>query len=234
MKVLIFDLGGTLMEYKGMPYSWVDYYEKFFEAVNSDLCLNLSKEDIQKSCEILKSKNARVVYREVEYSPEEIFTAVTEHWKKQPNTEKVIHSFYRGHELIPEIYSDTVDCINCLKEKGFKIATLTDLPTGMPDELFREDIADIVGYFDLYVSSLTCGFRKPNANGLLYIAKHFNINIQELIFIGDEEKDIKAARNAGCISVLIYRDNDNNNIKEYGQDFTISSLSELFDIVSST
>ena len=232
MKVLVFDLGGTLMEYKGMPYSWVDYYEKSFEAVNIDLNLNLSTEDIKQSCEILKSKNARVVYREVEYTPEEIFIAVTEHWQNQFNIDDVINSFYKGHNLIPEIYADTVGCIKQLKESGFKISALTDLPTGMPDELFRKDITDIISHFDLYVSSLTSGFRKPNATGLLYIAKHFNTNVQELIFIGDEEKDIKTAKNVNCTSVLINRGNINNDPKEYGQNFTISSLRELYDIVA--
>ncbi|NBJ94050.1 hypothetical protein [Parablautia muri] len=26
MKTVVFDLGGTLMQYVGMPYSWVDFY----------------------------------------------------------------------------------------------------------------------------------------------------------------------------------------------------------------
>lgn len=34
-KVLVFDLGGTLMEYKGMPDSWIDYYKQGFETINS-------------------------------------------------------------------------------------------------------------------------------------------------------------------------------------------------------
>ena len=27
MKGIVFDLGGTLFEFVGMPYSWVDYYK---------------------------------------------------------------------------------------------------------------------------------------------------------------------------------------------------------------
>lgn len=191
MKVLVFDLGGTLMEYEGMPYSWVEYYEKAFEKVNDEFDLNLSKEDIQKSCEVLKSKNARVVYREVEYSPEVIFTAVTEHWRKKADINAVINSFYRGHELKPIIYDDTIDSLERLIKKGVKIAALTDLPTAMPDEIFRKDIADLLKYFDLYVSSLTCGFRKPSKNGLLYIANHFNIDVQDLVLSVMRKRTLK-------------------------------------------
>lgn len=30
IKSAVFDIGGTLMEYKGMPCVWVDYYENGF------------------------------------------------------------------------------------------------------------------------------------------------------------------------------------------------------------
>lgn len=35
MKAIVFDIGGTLMEYKGMPLSWLDYYKTAFEFVRS-------------------------------------------------------------------------------------------------------------------------------------------------------------------------------------------------------
>ncbi|MCL2427447.1 MAG: HAD family hydrolase [Oscillospiraceae bacterium] len=229
LKVIVFDLGGTLMEYKGMPLSWVEYYESAFEAVNLEFDLNLSKEDIQKSCDVLKSKNARVVYREIEYTPSEIFNTVTEHWQKKIDINAIINSFYKGHELMPVIYDDTIDCLSFLKKKGVKIATLTDLPTAMPDEIFKKDISGLLSHLDLYVSSLTCGFRKPNKSGLAYIAEHYGVNVQKLVFIGDEEKDIKTAINAGCISILIDRKNEHKN---YGQDLSITSLYELHKIIN--
>ena len=229
MKVVVFDLGGTLMKYKDMPLSWVSYYESAFESVNAEFNLNLSKADIRKSCKLLETKNARVVYREIEYSPAEIFAAVTEHWLKKVNINVIVNSFYKGHELVPIIYDDTINCLELLKQRDVKIATLTDLPTAMPDEFFKKDIDDILKHIDLYVSSLSCGFRKPNKNGLIHIARHFNVDTHELIFVGDEEKDIKTAKNAGCRSVLIDR---YNGKKDYGQDFSISSLNELCEVVN--
>ncbi len=35
-----------------------------------------------------------------------------------------------------------------------------DLGGIMPDELFRQDIQELLKYFDLYLSSLKCGFRR--------------------------------------------------------------------------
>lgn len=45
-----------------------------------------------------------------------------------------------------------------------------------------------------------------------------------MAFVGDEEKDIMCAINAGAYSVLVNR---NDSIKNYGQDKEISSLEEL-------
>ena len=50
------------------------------------------------------------------------------------------------------------------------------------------------------------------------------VDIKEMAFVGDEEKDIMCAVNAGAYSILINRD---NTIKNYGQDKEISSLDEL-------
>lgn len=42
MRVIVFDLGGTLMEYEGMPNSWVDYYEQGLEQINKKYNCNKS------------------------------------------------------------------------------------------------------------------------------------------------------------------------------------------------
>ena len=79
-KVIVFDLGGTLMEYKGMPHNWSGYYQQGFEQVNAANDLNLSKEDIEESVEILKSYNPRFTGREIEIDPEEMFGEIIKKW----------------------------------------------------------------------------------------------------------------------------------------------------------
>lgn len=128
--------------------------------------------------------------------------------------------------LTAKIYDDTLPCLKILKEKGYLIAVLTDLPSSMPDEMFIKDIPQIMGSIDLYMSSAMCGFRKPNKQGVCLIAEKLNIEITDLCFVGDELKDIQTAKNAGCKAVCINR---NNEYKDYGQDYTISVLEELLD-----
>lgn len=229
MNVLVFDLGGTLMEYRGMALSWEAYYRDAFVYVRDILRIDISESDIDRSCRVLAGYNPRLQYREIEIAPEKIFVDVTSHWRTDIGVQTVIAAFFDGLKLSPVIYDDTIEVLGQLKARGNKLAMLTDLPTGMPDEILVRGIEPVIGMFDLYVSSLTCGYRKPNKFGLAYIAEHFNVAVDTLLFIGDEEKDVKAAHNAGCRSGLI--DRRGHARREHGQDFTIRSLSELLDIL---
>ena len=228
MKVITFDIGGTLMEYRNMPNVWVDFYQTSFEYVRTSLKLNISDRDIDNSMEILKSYNPRIKYREVDYPPEVIFADVTSHWQVKFKLSEVIDAFFASMKLTPYIYPETIDVLERLKEDGYKIATLTDVATGMPDKLHKNYFTDLLPYFDLYVSSLSCGYRKPNPKGLQDIADHFGVAADDMIFIGDEEKDIVTAKRFCCRSVLINR---KKGIKHFEQDYTITNLNELCEVI---
>lgn len=223
MKLIVFDLGGTLMQYEGMPYSWVEFYQQGFDAIIQKYNCNVSKEDIQKSVQILKDFNPRVSGREVEYSAEHIFSNALEHWHIDPPIKNCIETFWHGLKLSAKIYPDTIEVLKELKEKGYIIATLTDLPNAMPDEIFKKDISELLSYFDYYVSSCVAGYRKPNCKGLQMISDKYGVPVTELVFVGDEEKDRKTACNANCKFVHIQR-----TTKSEG---SISSLYELLQLV---
>lgn len=226
-KVIVFDLGGTLMQYKGMPHSWISYYEHCFELVNKHFHFGLSKMEIMQSVEILKQYNPRYQPREIEYSSEFLFMEATKHWNISKPIEEIIDSFFSNMQLMAEIYEDTMLVIKELKNRNYKIAALTNLPSSMPNRIFKKDIPEIISVLDLYVSSESCGYRKPNKAGLEYIADYYNIDIENLTFVGDEKLDIETAKNANCNSILICRDQSQKN---YKQDKTICNLKELLTL----
>ena len=55
-KVIVFDLGGTLMEFSGMPLNWSDYYPRGFKTVGEKNSLSLSDEEIAESSEYLRRR----------------------------------------------------------------------------------------------------------------------------------------------------------------------------------
>ena len=59
------------------------------------------------------------------------------------------------------------------------------------------------------------------------MAGKMGVDISKVIFVGDEEKDILCAKNAGAYAVLINREKTD---QQYGQDAEIHSLDELLDL----
>lgn len=211
MRVIVFDLGGTLMDFVNMPPSWVDNYEAGFEAIAKAFVCNIPQEDIALSCEIMKSLNPRIHYREIEYSPEYIFEKSLVHWNVTIDIDHAVRACFGAFGLTAVIYDDSIEMLEFLKAKGCICCALTDIPSGMPDAYFKGLITDLLGHIDFYVSSQSCGYRKPNINGITQIAEKYDVRLCDLIFVGDEEKDKRLAETIGCTFYLIDRKNKNSD-----------------------
>ncbi|MBR5347680.1 MAG: HAD family hydrolase [Lachnospiraceae bacterium] len=198
VKAVVFDLGGTLMEYKGMPLNWEEYYYQGIQNVDRCNDLNLSDEEIREAVRVLKTYNPRNSGRQEEIAPEIIFRDATAGWKTRPEIGKIVEDFFSGMSLEAQVFDHAEQTIRKCKEDGLLVACLTDLPNGMPDALFRKAIPTLEPLLDLYVSSQICGVRKPNKAGPEYIARAFEIDVSEILFVGDEKKDEDTAQNAGC------------------------------------
>ena len=135
--------------------------------------------------------------------PVVLFDEAMAGWSNVPDIRDAIEVFFSGIGLKAKVFDYSKKLIAICKKHCLKVACLTDLPNGMPDSLFRDSIPDIIKLFDLYVSSQTCGFRKPNKAGLEYIAEQFGIDVKDILFVGDEDKDRKTADNAGCSFIHI-------------------------------
>lgn len=194
------------MEYQGMPLNWSEYYEKGFRRIAEQFSLSVTAEQLDQSSAVMRSWNPRIRPREEEEDPRLIFEQALAGWDCPIPVEKAIEAFFDGLELRAEIYPDVPPVLRELRTAGWTIAALTDLPTAMPDELFRRHIQELLPYFDCYVSSQLCGFRKPNPAGLYRIAKKYHVSAHELVFVGDEDKDEKTARHAGCRFIRIKRE----------------------------
>ncbi len=228
MKVIVFDIGGTLMEYNGMPLSWLDFYKPALEFVRSELGLGITDDDINRSYEVLKSYNPRINPREYDISPEVIFSETTVHWQGDFTISDVIDKFFASMNLTARIYPETLGFLDQLKSKGYQIAALTDIAIGMPDELHKSYFTELLPYFGMYVSSISCGYRKPNPKGLQDIADCFGVGADEMIMIGDEEKDVKTGKRFGCMTVLVDRWDRN---ADFEQDYTITDLNGLWKVL---
>ncbi|QHW31298.1 HAD family hydrolase [Paenibacillus rhizovicinus] len=192
IEAIIFDLGGTLIDYEGFPHYWGDYYHQAFKYVSDQLTLNVSEEQINAATETLKKYNPRLYPREMEYTPAAIFSDVFDGWNLAENRfDTAIAVFFAFFQQNVMVYPETVPVINELKANGYKIGILTDVPTGMPTEIIIQDIRTFKDKIDYFLSSIDCGFRKPNKRGIEIIAEHFGVQVQHIAFVGNEEKTLK-------------------------------------------
>ena len=68
----------------------------------------------------------------------------------------------------------------------------------------RASGGDIEGiYYCIHRPKQNCGCRKPKAGQFRRVARIYRINLKKTFFIGDTIRDVQAARNAGCRSILV-------------------------------
>ena len=228
IKGIIFDIGQTLVYYP-IPLNWSALYRPAFESIAEELGLDLTGEDYSHIANTLAKYNTRITPRETEVSSDVIFTEIlTGTGIPMTCLDDVRRGFYSFFRSDVKVYEEVPETLEILKAKGIMTGTLSDVPYGMDNEYAFADIADVIGYIDIPFTSNDAGFRKPHPRGLEMLAARMNILPSEMIFVGDEQKDIECARNAGAAAVLINRDEEE---KDFGQDYTIRSMRELPDIL---
>lgn len=106
---------------------------------------------------------------------------------------------------------------------------MTDVATCMPDLMHKNYVTPLLPYFDFYVSSLSCGYKKPNPKGLKDISEHFGIAPDNMVMIGDTSRDVNAGKNIGCHSILINRSGKPS--QDFGQEYTVINAMEILDLI---
>ena len=225
MRAFIFDLGGTLVDYVGFSLNWASYYTAAFERVKTQLELELDGAAITNAIAGLTKYNARIYPREIEYSSEHIFAEATSNWNLGRHTHTdVAMAFYGFFQEKMEVFPDAVRLLRKLEPTRLKIGVLTDLATGMPDEMAIRCVSALNSRIDSLLTSYGVGYRKPNPLGYRSLAAKLGVDAEDCVYIGDEDKDIAGANSAGMVSVLIDRKKSQSN---YGQRYRVESLDEI-------
>lgn len=229
IKGIVFDIGQTLAYYP-IPLNWSSLYRPAFEFVAGKNQLNLTEDDYQHVGAVLAKYNTRINPREVEVTSDRIFTEILEGTGISPEyLETVKRDFYSYFRTDVRIYEDVPEVLKAIKAKGIMTATLSDVAYGMDNSFALEDIREIIGFIDIPFTSNDAGFRKPNSTGLKILSEKMKISTPEMMFVGDEKKDIECALRTGAAAVLINRSGEEKN---FGQDYTIRKMTELPDLLT--
>lgn len=227
MKAIGFDVGHTLIKYNN-PLNWQGLYRSGLEYAAAAANITLSEDMILAAADVLLKYNTRVNYREWETTSDCIFYEILKRWGMQTDLYTIKSEFYSFFKADAEPYPETIDTMKKLKQYGIKIGVLTDVAYGMDNVFSLEDISVLSDFIDVAITSVDVGYRKPNSAGYLKLLDSLGIYPNDMIFIGDEEKDIIGAKKLGIVSALINRSKE---IKDFGQDYTLESLSGIFSIL---
>ncbi len=82
-------------------------------------------------------------------------------------------------------------------------------------------------YINFPITSNDTGYRKSSGKGLCFLSEKMGIPLEEMVFIGDEKKDMDCALNAGATAVLINRTAEP---KSFGQNYEIRDLTGITEL----
>ncbi len=126
-------------------------------------------------------------------------------------------------------YEGILELLDNLTSQNIKMAVFSN----KADELTKKIASEIFpDYFDTAVGLSTEELKKPNPFEAVEISKKWNLNPEEILFVGDSDIDMKTAVNANMFPVGVswgYRTEE--ELKTSGAKLVINNASELIEIL---
>lgn len=230
IKLVIFDLGETLIFYKDLSLDWSTHYENAVKTAADKSSLQLSNSQLYEASKILLKYNTRINPRINEIPAEVIFNDICSSINISKNfLIPFIESFFNYFQRKSRPEETACELLSFLKIKNLSTAVLTDVPYGMPKYLVMKDLESLAVKIDFVLTSSEVGFRKPSPEGVHLLLSKLNCSTNETIMVGNEKKDIEAANEAGVFSILISKE---KSIHNFGQSKTIHKLYEIKELLN--
>lgn len=185
VKAVIFDMDGVFF----------DSYEAWFKVFNRARKRfgfeEITRQEFDKNC---WSVDSSILIPK--YFPGRAIKEVTGYYGR------IFFDFMEDIRMTPDV-KETLDT---LKRKGIRLAVATNT--------YRDQAKRILGrlglysYFDIIVGADEVRAGKPEPDILYKAVKGLGLNMDEVIFIGDTDIDMKTCRNAGCRTIGFKIDGD--------------------------
>ncbi len=123
-------------------------------------------------------------------------------------------------------YGDALPVLQRLTAAGLRTAIVSNTPWGSPAELWREEVQRHGLFVEAVVTCRDAGWRKPARQIFEFALERVGTSPQESLFVGDDPRwDVQGPREMGMEAILIDRQGPMNGSRES----TICSLEDLWD-----
>ncbi|MGD2063107.1 MAG: HAD-IA family hydrolase [Nitrospirota bacterium] len=103
-----------------------------------------------------------------------------------------------------ELYPETQETLVALRERGYKLAVVSNFDSRLPDVLAALGIADL---FDDVIFATLYGLAKPDAELFRIPLRHLDVAAETVVHVGDHmEEDVAGSRAVGLRPILVSRD----------------------------
>lgn len=219
LELIVFDLDGTL----------IDSAPDLVEAVNHALTKLNKPTHSQTTIQQWIGNGADVLVKRslvgdwhVQSEPEDFEVAFA-----------LFKTYYAAHDWVySRLYEGTIETLQALKNMGFTLTCITNKTSPFTNPLMKT--AGLTPYFDFIASGDTFAKMKPDPLPLLETAKRFNVKPENALMIGDSINDITAGERAGFKTLAVsYGYSGQYSMTDLNADYTVSSMSEIVDLIAS-
>ena len=142
------------------------------------------------------------------------------------------HHYQRFNGLYSTVYPGVEAGLILLRERGLRLACLTNKPSAFAQTLLREK--SLGHWFDHVFGGDAFARKKPDPLPLLKTCEALHALPARVLMVGDSSNDAQAARAAGCPVVLVsYGYNHGEPVAQAGADAVIDSLATLGPLLDS-
>ena len=217
LKALLFDLDGTLIEFK---FRVIELKKELFDKLNDNNVIiekRFQKESIQNICE----EAQRIMKNNANKECDRITSDMKEFIEK-----------YEIEGLKQSaIKKDVFYVFNWLKKKEIKLALVTN--NGRKSAEYAVNRFELIEYFDVIITRDEVNKWKPHPEPIQKAINQLKIESSEGIFIGDSKMDIQSSKSAGVKVVSIPTGiHSKQQLDEEDPDYLIYSLLEIITIVN--
>ena len=137
-----------------------------------------------------------------------------------------------GGVLTPPLFPGVLSTIEQLKHENKKVVLITSSERQVIDiALAHHELAE---QFDLILTVNDVAAHKPDPEGILFVLKKLGLKKDQAVMIGDSDKDLGAARNAGVDSILFYPPShqlvyDRSHLESFQPTRTIADWNDFFN-----
>jgi len=130
------------------------------------------------------------------------------------------------------LFGDTLPTLTALRERGYRLGIVSNTPWGTPEYLWESqlDRFGLTDYFEVRLFSSALGFRKPDGRIFLAALEQMAAPPSRALHVGDRPRtDILGAARAGLRTALLVRPGAHRYRGRAAPDLRIASLDELLD-----